>query len=136
MSGTETNGEAREYRFENEDPDARYDDQCGVEVLDTLGDEHTRTVLAALNREPHSVKELVETCDLSQPTIYRRLQLLQEHDLITEWPTITDAGTQCRVYESTFDRTVVALTDDEYTVRIHRREHPPTGSPERRPHDF
>jgi DNA-binding transcriptional ArsR family regulator len=101
------------------------DDRPIEEVLDTIGDQHARTVLAAISRDPRSAKQLAEDCELSLPTIYRRLDLLQEHDLVTERTAIADDGNHYNVYECNFDSTVIALKDDEYKVRIYRRENLP-----------
>jgi predicted transcriptional regulator len=102
------------------------DDERSIEdVLDTIGDQHARTVLAAISREPRSAKELSEVCDLSLPTIYRRLEILEEHDLVTERTTVAEDGNHYNVYECNFDSTVIRLEDDEYDVRIYRRENLP-----------
>ncbi len=95
------------------------------EILNTIGDEHARTVLAAISRNPRSAKELAEECDLSLPTIYRRLELLQEHDLITERTAVAEDGNHYNIYECNFDSTVITLEDQEYKVRIYRKENLP-----------
>ncbi|WP_435194981.1 helix-turn-helix domain-containing protein [Natronomonas sp. EA1] len=95
------------------------------EVLDTIGDKHARTVLAAISRQPRPAKELAAECELSLPTIYRRLELLQEHDLVTEATAVAEDGNHYNVYECNFDSTVIALKDDEYQVRIYRKENVP-----------
>lgn len=101
------------------------DEQSIEEVLNTIGDQHARTVLAAISREPRSAKELAEASDLSLPTIYRRLELLQEQDLIIEQTAVAQDGNHYKIYECNFDSTVIALKDEEYKVRIYRRENLP-----------
>lgn len=100
-------------------------EQSIEEVLNTIGDEHARTVLAAISREPRSAKELAGSIELSLPTIYRRLELLQEHDLIIEQTAVAEDGNHYKIYECNFDSTVIALKDEEYKVRIYRRENLP-----------
>jgi DNA-binding transcriptional ArsR family regulator len=95
------------------------------DILDTIGDEHARTVLAAISRQPRSAKELAAECDLSLPTIYRRLELLQEQELVVEETAVADDGNHYNVYECNFDSTVIQLEDDEYKVRIYRRDNLP-----------
>jgi predicted transcriptional regulator len=95
------------------------------EILNTIGDEHARTVLAAISREPRSAKELSEEIGLSLPTIYRRLELLEDQNLIKQRTAIADDGNHYKIYECNFDSTVIALKDDEYKVRIYRRENLP-----------
>jgi predicted transcriptional regulator len=101
------------------------DERSIEDVLDTIGDQHARTVLAAISREPRSAKELAASCDLSLPTIYRRLELLQNHDLVTEQTAVAEDGNHYKVYECNFDSTVIRLEDDEYDVRIYRKENLP-----------
>ena len=101
------------------------DDRSIEEILNTIGDEHARRVLAAISREPKSAKELSEECDLSLPTVYRRIEILEEHDLVTDETLVADDGNHYKVYESNFDSTVISLEDDEYKVRIYREENLP-----------
>lgn len=102
------------------------DDERSIEeVLDTIGDEHARRVLAAISREPKSAKELGGECDLSLPTVYRRIEILKEYDLVTDRTLVADDGNHYKVFESNFESTVISLEDDEYKVRIYRSENLP-----------
>ena len=101
------------------------EDRSIEDILDTIGDQHARTVLAAISRAPSSAKELAEEVDLSLPTIYRRLELLEEHDLVTERTAVAEDGNHYNVYECNFDSTLIQLEDDEYRVRIYRKENLP-----------
>ena len=101
------------------------DDRPIEDILDTIGDEHARRVLASISREPKSAKELAEECDLSLPTIYRRVELLEEHDLVKDRTLVAEDGNHYKVYESNFESTVISLEDDEYRVRIYREENLP-----------
>ncbi|RQG98146.1 ArsR/SmtB family transcription factor [Natrarchaeobius oligotrophus] len=102
------------------------DDEAPIEeILNTIGDEHARTVLASISREPGSAKELADRLDLSQPTIYRRIDVLQEYDLIKERTLVADDGNHYKEYTCNFNSTVISLEDDEYDVRIFREENLP-----------
>jgi len=101
------------------------DERAIEEVLDTIGDEHARRVLAAISREPRSAKDLSEECDLSLPTVYRRIEMLTQYDLVTDQTLVADDGNHYKVYESNFESTVISLEDDEYKVRIYREENLP-----------
>ena len=85
------------------------DDRSIEEILDTIGDRHAREVLAAISIEPHSAKELAEECDLSLPTVYRRIEVLREHDLVTDRTLVAEDGNHYKVYESNFESTVISL---------------------------
>ncbi|WP_049939541.1 ArsR/SmtB family transcription factor [Natronomonas pharaonis] len=100
-------------------------EQTIEDILDTIGDQHARDVLAAISREPRSAKELADECDLSLPTIYRRLEVLESNDLVVERTAVSGDGNHYNIYECNFDSTVIQLEDDEYKVRIYRRENLP-----------
>ncbi len=95
------------------------------EILDTIGDDKARTVLAEISHEPCSAKDLTERLELSQPTIYRRLDTLKQHDLIKERTLVADDGNHYNEYRCNFNSTVISLEDDEYDVRIFREENLP-----------
>jgi len=95
------------------------------EILDTIGDEHARRVLAAISREPRSAKELGEECDMSLPTVYRRIEMLSEYDLVKDQTLVADDGNHYKIYESNFESTVISLEGDEYRVRVYREENLP-----------
>jgi DNA-binding transcriptional ArsR family regulator len=95
------------------------------EILDTIGDEHARTVLAEVSRKPGSAKDLTERLELSRPTVYRRLETLVEHDLVTEQTLVADDGNHYSEYRCNFNSTVISLEDDSYDVRIFREENLP-----------
>jgi DNA-binding transcriptional ArsR family regulator len=101
------------------------EDRTIEEILDTIGDEHARRILAAVSAEARPAKELAEEVDLSLPTVYRRIELLEEHDLIHSRTLVAEDGNHYQVYESNFDSTVIRLEDDEYNVRIYRKENLP-----------
>jgi len=101
------------------------DDRSIEEILDTIGDQHARRVLAAISHDAKSAKELAEECDLSLPTVYRRIEMLDEYSLVTDRTLVAEDGNHYKVYESNFESTVISLEDDEYRVRIYREENLP-----------
>lgn len=104
------------------------EDEIG-DVLDTLGDEHARAILAATNREPHSAKELSDACDLSLATVYRRIEQLQDYGLLSNRTLIADDGNHYKVFECDFRSAVLALEEDEYEMQLYHRDQ--EGLPER-----
>jgi len=101
------------------------DDRRVEDVLDTIGDNYARQILAAISREPRPAKELAEACDISLPTVYRRLELLKEQKLVTSHTAVDDDGNEYQRYECNFESTVISLEDDEYDVRIYRKKNLP-----------
>ena len=90
-------------------------------ILDTLGDRRARHVLATVGRGPRSAKDIAEELDLSLPTVYRRIDELEGHDLIADRTVVADDGNHYRVFECTFESTVISLEGGEYEVRVIRR---------------
>lgn len=52
------------------------------DLLELLGDEYTRRVLAAVTEQPRSGNEVVEAANVSKATAYRRLGELEEAGLV------------------------------------------------------
>ena len=95
------------------------------ELLDTLGDRHARRVLAAVEGESCSASEIAARLDLSLPTVYRRLETLTEYDLVDDRTFVADDGNHYKVYDCTFESTLVSLDDGTYEVRIFRTDDAP-----------
>ncbi|MFT4947774.1 MAG: putative transcriptional regulator, partial [Natronomonas sp.] len=56
------------------------DDEQGL--LELLGDEYTRRVLAAVTEQPRCGNEVIDAADVSKATAYRRLGELEEAGLV------------------------------------------------------
>lgn len=95
------------------------------DILDTIGDETARKILAEISKEPCSARELGDEFELSLPTVYRRLEDLEEYDLISDTTRISEDGNHHKIYTCNFDSTVIRLSDEQYDVRIYRRENLP-----------
>lgn len=104
-------------RVVNEDPPP-------AKLFALLDDEYARRILAHLDQEPMSATELSERCDVSPPTVYRRIDRLQRCGLLTEETRIDDGGNHYAVYESRFEGLAVAMDDGEFVVDLSRREDP------------
>lgn len=96
------------------------------DILDTMGDQHARRVLIALSQNELSAKDLRDETGLSLPTIYRRIEMLKEHDLVGEKTIVAEDGNHYRVFECNFDSTLIRLSDDEFDIRIYRTENLPS----------
>ena len=95
------------------------------DILDTIGDRRARHVLASIAHEPRSAKEIAEELDLSLPTVYRRIEELEDYDLVEGRTEIAADGNHYRVFECSFDSTVISLDDGEYEVQIFREGNVP-----------
>ncbi|WP_423747326.1 helix-turn-helix domain-containing protein (plasmid) [Haladaptatus sp. SPP-AMP-3] len=98
-------------------------------LLSLLGDEHVQTILSVTSEQPMSANELSDTCGISLPTVYRRLEELVEHDLLSEQNEIAPDGNHYKKYEATIERIGVRLHQGEFEVDIEDRS--VTDAPER-----
>lgn len=92
------------------------------EFFDVLSDEYTREILAAASVEPMAARELVDRFDISKPTVYRRLDRLEELDMIAEEMRLDPDGNHYRVFTATFRGAEIALDDGRYDVTVHLGE--------------
>lgn len=87
-----------------------------------LADDCARTILEATAREPQSADALAQQCDASKTTVYRRLEDLEEHDLVEVRRHPDEEGHHFKVYAARLDRAVVTLTQNGLDVSLSRRE--------------
>lgn len=94
------------------------------EVLDLLSDEYARAILAAASEQPMSAKELAEQCDMSEPTVYRRISQLREHDLVEEQTKIETGGNDYKLYVTTLSGFSLRLADGSFESSLERAAGP------------
>jgi len=87
-----------------------------------LEDTTARLILAKTSSEPMTVNELADHIDASKPTIYRRVERLEEYDLLTVSIRPTSGNHQEKVFAATFDRLTVDLEDGDYSYQLDRTE--------------
>lgn len=95
------------------DPDA---------LAELLGDECVRAILVEAKREPCSAAELSDRVGVSEATVYRRLDRLQEYDLVTEDIEPVPGGKDYRRYRTRLDGIELDLDEDGFEVTVSRRE--------------
>lgn len=95
------------------------------DVFDILADEYSREILAHANDAPMSAQELAKALDAHHTTVYRRLERLEDLDLITGQQRVDpEDGHHYTVYKTTLEEMNVNLTRDQYNVTIRRVEDP------------
>lgn len=87
-------------------------------ILDVFGDPIARATLVVANDRSVSVKEIAETLDVSNPTIYRRIDPLVDANLLAERRRIDTDGNQHKEYETILDEAKFSIDGDSYTVDI------------------
>lgn len=99
-------------------------EDCAIEdIAALLEDETARTILTATSVEPMSATALSERCGVSEPTVYRRLEDLREHNLIEE-RTRPDpsGGHHHQVYAPRLERVTIELRDGTLTLDVQREQ--------------
>ncbi len=89
-----------------------------TEALDVLADSHARCILRRTSQTPMSAQELAAVCEMSETTIYRRLNQLQNLGFLTEHVELDRSGDHQRRYETAIDYIGVSFTDGELAVTI------------------
>lgn len=97
-------------------------DSDPVDVLELMGDEYARTILAETSQQPLSAQKLQEVCDASERTVYRRLEQLESLGLVEEEIEIDPNGHHRTLYQTTVENVLVELEDGDYVVRIRFEE--------------
>lgn len=87
------------------------------EVLELLSDEYTHRILEALSVEPLAARELVDQYDMCRATVYRRLNKLQEHDLVSSHLEFHPEGHHRKVFEVTLEEVMFEI-DDTPTLKL------------------
>lgn len=85
-----------------------------------LEDEYARSILAETSVEPLSATELAERCNASSPTIYRRINRLQELDMLDEEQTLDPDGHHYRRFSARLEQVTIELRDGGFEVSVDR----------------
>jgi DNA-binding transcriptional ArsR family regulator len=93
-----------------------------AELLDTLSDDYARAILVETSVEPMSANTLSDRCDASLPTVYRRIERLQELDLIEEQTRIDPGGSHHKVYAAKLSTVSLDLDGGDLEAEIEREE--------------
>ncbi|WP_135364287.1 winged helix-turn-helix domain-containing protein [Halosimplex halophilum] len=86
--------------------------------LDAVGDEDCTTILDAVREEARTIPELSEECDIPLSTAYRKVNRLQEADLVAEKNRLPEDCRPKNVYELNFDGAVVRMGEEGFAVEF------------------
>jgi DNA-binding transcriptional ArsR family regulator len=90
------------------------------EVLALLEDDYSRAILEALHAEARAARDLVDACDASRATVYRRLNRLEEAGLVRSRLAYDADGHHRTVFEVVLDAVRVDLADDGFALTVSR----------------
>lgn len=91
-------------------------------VLDLFGDRIARATLVIASDQPVAVKDLAEKFDVSNPTIYRRIDPLVEANLLQEYDHISPDGNKFCKYQTAVDEVNISIDEDGYTLDLQIRQ--------------
>lgn len=94
------------------------------DVLDALGDPKTRHCLHVLARGEYSARELADSIDYSLTTVYRRLNALQQADLVDARETLDPNGDHYKRYTAVVDSVEVAIDRGIQVETVAKDEEP------------
>lgn len=87
-------------------------------IFEVLASEESQRILAAASVRPLSAKEFEQLCDASLPTIYRRIAVLVEYDLLSEEQVIDPNTQQSKQYHTDLQSLTVTVDDGDFTVNV------------------
>jgi DNA-binding transcriptional ArsR family regulator len=88
------------------------------ELLGLLGDEYAREVVDRLSAGARTGPALVEACDASKATVYRRLNRLEEVGLVASRTALDPDGHHHQVYRLTIAEATLSLDADGLTAAV------------------
>jgi len=92
------------------------------DVFDVLASQTARTILVLASVEPRSVRELAAECNRSKPTVYRRINMLVDYDLLTEQVEIDTTGNHYNTYQTNLERICFEVGEEEFEITIRLRK--------------
>lgn len=87
-------------------------------VLDIFGDPVSRAILVIASEGAMGVPDIADRLDVSDPTIYRRIDPLVEANLLEECRCLNRDENQQKEYETILDEVTLTVENGSYTVDI------------------
>ena len=87
-------------------------------IFDVLASETAREVLAVASVRAVAADDLAEHCEVSLPTVYRRVNALVEYDLLDEQTELDADGNHYNTYETNLDRICISIEDGDMSIDI------------------
>lgn len=94
------------------------DDSEVREIAALLEDEYAYAILTQTSTQAMSAPELSDTCEASVSTIYRRIERLQDHDLLAEQLQLDQDGHHYKTYTARLERIDIELREGTFEVEV------------------
>jgi len=105
-----------EQRSETPDPVVDRSTDEPPETLELLADPYARELLIELSHGPCCGRSLAEACSFSRPTVYRRLNRLEDAGLVEAETRLAADGNHCKEFTLVRDSLAVTIEDGAITV--------------------
>jgi predicted transcriptional regulator len=89
-------------------------------VFELLDDELSLTIVTAIRETPKPARELVDECDASRPTVYRRLDRLETAGFVQTRIELDPDGHHRKVFTTDAAAISLDLDDGEFTASVRR----------------
>lgn len=90
-------------------------------VIEVLASSESRTILSAASVRPMSAEELEQICDVSLPTVYRRINVLVEYGLLSEQQAVDAEKGQYKQFRTDLKEVRIAVDDGGFNIDIKLR---------------
>ncbi|MFB6117273.1 hypothetical protein [Halosegnis sp.] len=97
-------------------------------VFDLFGEPTTRRVLALASDGPVDADGIVESLNVSRPTVYRDLDELVEYDLLAEREHVDEVGNRYQTYVATLQSVTFSVDDGQIHVDLELAREPGNGA--------
>ena len=87
-------------------------------VFDALDEQACREILTAVQNEALTAQELADECGRSLSTVYRKISLLTDAELIEEHTRIQTRGKHASQYICAFEDICIHMTPDGMVVTV------------------
>lgn len=91
-------------------------------IFEVLASRDSRRILAAASVRPLSARELDQVCDASLPTIYRRINVLLDYELLSEEQVVDSNGKQYKQYRTDLKEIHIKVKDGGFNVNVEVRK--------------
>jgi DNA-binding transcriptional ArsR family regulator len=85
-------------------------------VLDVLADEYAQSILAELRDGAKPAQELVDACEASRPTVYRRLDALEDAGVVDASVALDPDGHHRKEFSVALEAVTLDLADGAFAV--------------------
>jgi len=90
-------------------------------IIEVLASSESRNILSAASVRPVSAEELEQVCDVSLPTVYRRINVLLEYDLLSEVQAVDPEKGQYRRFRTDLKEVSIVVEDGGFDIEIRLR---------------